>query len=135
MTRTTSELEALDAAAAIVAAFGEHQRDAYFASFSPDATFLFHTTGRLLGSRAEYEAEWAEWEEGGFRVLGCTSSDQRVDEVTDGVVVFTHRVATRVDDGSEVLDLDERETIVLRREPDGRWLGIHEHLSPTPAGA
>jgi ketosteroid isomerase-like protein len=29
-------------------------------------------------------------------------------------------------------DLAERETIVFRRHADGRWLGVHEHLSSQP---
>jgi ketosteroid isomerase-like protein len=119
----------------IVAAFGAHDTERYFSLFAPSATFLFHSSGRLLGSRTEYEAEWASWEADGFRVLGCTSRDQRVDEVADGVAVFTHRVGTRIQDSGGVHDLDERETIVLRRQGDGRWLGVHEHLSVTPEGA
>lgn len=127
--------EVLAAAAACVRAFGDHDTDAYFASFHPDATFLFHTTGRVLGSRAEYEAEWASWEADGFRVLGCTSSEQRV-EVWGGTAVLTHRVRTEVrpaaDADPEVLL--ERETIVWHRDGDGTWLGVHEHLSVDPAG-
>lgn len=128
-----SEQEALQAAHGIVDAFGSHDRDRYFDGFAPEATFLFHTTNRLLGSRGEYEAEWAAWEADGFRVLACESLDGRVDELTPDVAVFTHRVLTKVrlPDGEH--DLDERETIVLRRQGDGRWLGVHEHLSVTPA--
>lgn len=127
-----SDSAALLAAQSIVSAFGSHDRDRYFDGFAPEATFLFHTTGRLLGSRAEYEEEWAAWEADGFRVLACESLDGRVDEITSDVVVFTHRVLTKVRfaDGDQALD--ERETIVLRRQADGRWLGVHEHLSPTP---
>ena len=84
---------------------------------------MFYTTDRLLGSRAEYEAEWASWEADGFRVKACASSNQRVDAIGDGVAVFTHDVHTQVFDGSSDQELDERETIVMRREPDGRWLG------------
>jgi len=135
LSAATDTDQALLAAAAIVDAFGSHDRMRYFAGFSPDATFLFHTTDQLLGSRAEYEAEWSSWEAGGFRVKGCTSTNQRVDRIAGGVVVFTHDVHTQVFDGSSDLELDERETIVLRREPDGRWLGIHEHLSPTPSAS
>lgn len=130
--------EVTAAAVACVAAFGSHEAAAYFACFAPSATFLFHTSDRLLGSRAEYEAEWASWEADGFRVLSCTSSDQRVDVLGDGstgtVAVFTHRVLTTVraaaDEAPQVQR--ERETIVFRREVDGRWLGVHEHLGPEP---
>lgn len=126
------EEQALAAAERIVAAFGAHDRDRYFACFDPAATFLFHNADRLLGSRAEYEKEWAGWEREGFRVLGCASADARADVVAPGVVVFTHRVRTRTRDAEGDHELRERETIVLRRAGDGRWLAVHEHLSPDP---
>jgi ketosteroid isomerase-like protein len=86
----------------------------------------------VLGSRAAYEAEFRQWEEDGFRVLDCSSRDQLV-QLAGDIAVFTHRVATRALSGGEEVATDERETIVFRREADGRWLAIHEHLSPTPA--
>lgn len=133
MTSTGSDRqEALAAAGEIVAAFGTHDRDRYFELFDPEATFVFHTTDRLLGSRAEYEAEWAAWERDGFQVLSCTSSDGRADEIAPGVVVFTHKVRTTMRDASGQHELAERETIVLRRSADGQWRGVHEHLSPMP---
>jgi ketosteroid isomerase-like protein len=119
------------AAAALVAAFASHDTDSYFASFAPDATFCFHTTDRLLGSRDEYRALWAEWESAGMHVDGCESREGRVDMLTDDVAVFTHRVRTQLRFGPEAERLAERETIVFRRS-DGTWLGVHEHLSPDP---
>jgi ketosteroid isomerase-like protein len=138
----SARAEVLAAAAACVRAFGSHDTAAYFACFDPAATFLFHTTDRLLGSRAEYEAEWASWEAEGFRVLSCGSSEQRVDLIESigalgalgSVAVFTHRVRTEVRPatGADPEVTHERETIVWRRGPDG-WLAVHEHLSPDPA--
>jgi ketosteroid isomerase-like protein len=86
----------------------------------------------VLGSRASYEAEFQRWEQDGFRVVGCSSEDQLV-QLAGDVAVFTHRVLTRALSGGEEVTSDERETIVFRREGDGRWLAIHEHLSATPA--
>ena len=129
----SSQDEVLDAAARVVAAFGSGNLDAYFAAFAEDATFVFHSTGRVLTSRADYREEWASWERAdGFRVLECTSSDQRVQDLGD-VAVFTHRVRTRVSSGGAETELQERETIVFRRDGDGRWVAVHEHLSPDPA--
>ena len=135
----TAEQEVLDAATGLVDAFSRHDVVAYFAAFRPDATFCFHSHPEPLGSRAAYEALWRSWEEGGFRVLGCTSTEQHVQllggEDGDGprVAVFTHRVSTRVrpatDEPEEVLD--ERETIVFARG-SGSWQAVHEHLSPVP---
>jgi ketosteroid isomerase-like protein len=108
--------------------------DRYFAAFADDATFLFHSTDRFLGSRQEYRQLWSEWEADGFRVLECQSIDARVDLLSQDVAVFTHRVRTVVETGGGRERLAERESIVFRREGDGRWLGVHEHLSPDPTG-
>lgn len=123
--------EVTEAARALVAAFGSHDREAYFAAFAPSATFVFHNYERVLNSRDEYEALWDQWVEGGFRVLGCTSSNQAVTMLSPAVAVFTHDVRTQLADGTDVVTTAERETIVFQRA-DGRWLGVHEHLSVAP---
>ena len=120
------------AAEALVDAFGRNDLDAYFASFSPDATFLFHSTDRVLPSTAAYRQEWDRWvREDGFRVLDCRTSDTTVQDHGDWAVL-THTVATTVATRAGRSELHERETIVFRREDDGRWLAVHEHLSPAP---
>jgi ketosteroid isomerase-like protein len=119
-------------AAALVSAFGRGDLEAYFACFADDATFLFHTTDRLLTSTDEYRREWARWAaEDGFRVLGCETRDTVV-QVLGDTAVLTHRVSTSVSTTAGEDVLDERETVVFRRSDDGRWLGVHEHLSPAP---
>lgn len=125
-------MQVLEAAAGLVAAFGDHDPDRYFEAFEPEASFLFHSSPALLDSRSAYRAEWHAWEEGGFHVLSCQSTDQRVQLLNDDIAVFTHSVLTRIRDSTGEHDLRERETIVFRRAGDGRWLGVHEHLSPAP---
>ena len=120
-----------EAADRLVSAFASHDRDAYFAAFDPDATFLFHTAPSLLGSRAAYEDEWTAWEADGFHVDECVTSDRRIDVLSDDVAVLTHRVRTRLAGGGDVLR--ERESIVFRRAAGGEWLAVHEHLSPDPS--
>jgi len=121
----------LEFAGSLVAAFAASDAEAYFAHFDPDATFLFHDTPGLVGSRTAYEAMWAAWEsDTGFRVLECQSTNRRVQEYGD-LAVFTHDVRTvRLIDGAED-EVFERETIVLRRSGPG-WICVHEHLSPDP---
>ena len=127
MTDTKSAV--LSAADALVGAFSRHDRAAYFEAFAPEATFLFYNLDRTLADRAAYEAEWALWEErDGFRVLGCRSTDRRVQPVGD-VAIFTHAVETDVSVGGETVTNNERETIVFARNNAGRWLAVHEHLS------
>lgn len=122
--------EVLDAARALVAAFGAHDVVRYFASFAEDASFLFHNTDEVITSRSRYEEIWREWERDGFKVLGCRSLDQRVQILGPDTAVFTHRVRTRL--AGEAAELSERETIVFRRDRSGTWLGVHEHLSVDP---
>jgi ketosteroid isomerase-like protein len=126
---TEQETTVLSAADALVGAFSRHDRDAYFAAFAPEATFLFYNLDRPLDGRAAYEAEWALWEKrDGFRVLGCRSTERRVQIVGD-VAIFTHAVETDLSVGGERMTNNERETIVFARDPAGRWLAVHEHLS------
>ncbi|GAW51182.1 MULTISPECIES: YybH family protein [unclassified Nocardioides] len=120
----------LDSARVLVEAFGAHDTEAYFASFAPDATFVFYTHDAPLRSRAAYRELWTGGEQDGFRVLSCASSDQHVQVLTDDLAVFTHQVRTVVRTGSAEESLDERETIVFRREAGGSWVAVHEHLSP-----
>ena len=126
----TTQDEVLEAAQLLVAAFGAHDVETYFDSFAADATFVFPNCPAPLESRAEYEAIWKTWEQEGFRVEGCASSDQRVQLVTDEVAIFTHDVSTTLA-GDEAPQL-ERESIVFRKNASGRWLGVHEHLSADP---
>lgn len=129
-TRTPSEQEVLDAAAAIVEAFAATDRERYFAGFTPDATFIFHTEPARLENRGEYERLWSEWVDSGWRVLECESSHQIVQPFPGGGV-FSHEVFTRVDAGGTVDAYRERETIVFRVDAE-RLVAVHEHLSPLP---
>ncbi|MEU5519344.1 YybH family protein [Streptomyces sp. NPDC093250] len=132
---TTTVQEVRTAADALVAAFAEGRLDDYFGAFAPDATFVFHTTPRRLGSTAEYRALWQQWvDQDGFRILGCTSSAQLIQPFGD-TAVFSHDVETRVATHTGEETLHERETIVFRRAGNGRWLAVHEHLSARTAAA
>ncbi len=125
------EIEVAAAAAKLVAAFAAHDRDAYFECFAPDATFVFYTAPVLLASRDAYQELWDRWEhDHGFQVLSCESRDQHV-TVMQNAAIFTHRVATTARFGGTTAETDERETIIFERR-DGRWLAVHEHLSPMP---
>jgi ketosteroid isomerase-like protein len=119
------------AASAIVDAFAATDGERYFAAFAPDATFVFHSEPARLDDRAAYERLWADWVEGGWRVVSCSSSERHVQSFPGGAV-FTHSVDTSVEtpDGGE--SYRERETIVFRADDTG-LVAVHEHLSPMPA--
>lgn len=120
-------LQVRQAAAALVEAFASNDTIGYFNCFSEDATFLFHTLPEPLLSRRSYQDLWIGWQQDGFCVLGCESSNGHV-SLQGEVAIFIHDVATRLRMGGEELALSERETIVFRLQ-DGRWLACHEHLS------
>jgi ketosteroid isomerase-like protein len=127
-----SERELKDAAERLVAAFGEGRLDDYLACFHPGSSFVFYTTGRRLESVADYRREWSRWmAESGLEILGCRTSDTRI-QMWGSTGVLTHSVETRQRTEGEEGTVHERETIVFVRQPDGRWLGVHEHLSPAP---
>ena len=129
---TDAEAEVRTAAAVLVDAFGRNDLDAYFTCFRPDATFLFHTADRLLTSTEDYRRLWDEWvREDDFRIVDCATTATHVQEY-GGWAVLTHTVRTTVSTGGSEDVLRERETIVFCREDDGRWLAVHEHLSPAP---
>lgn len=125
---TDGTREAQAAVDEIIDNFGNHRRDAYFAGFAPDATFLFYTHPIRLESRAAYEQLWESWEEvNGFEVHSCTSSNRRL-QVFGQTAVFSHDVDTVVTLDDVTDTVAERETIVLELR-DGAWLCVHEHLS------
>lgn len=119
------------AAAELVDAFASNDTTRYFACFSEDATFVFHTLAQPLQSREAYQTLWRSWQAEGFAVLGCSSSNAHV-SLQGEAAIFIHDVATHLRVGGEELHLSERETIVFRREEE-RWLACHEHLSAPSA--
>lgn len=130
-TLTLQEVQA--AADGLVAAFAATDTAAYFAAFSPDATFIFHPEADSLGSRAAYRALWNGWIAAGWRVLECRSSERNI-QLLGTTAVFSHRVSTtvRTDSTGGTFSAEERETIIFARAADGGVLAVHEHLSPCP---
>ena len=125
----------LAAAQQLIAAFARHDTPAYFSAFSADATFAFHSHAERLTSRSQYQALWQTWEQAlGFRVLSCNSSTPSV-QLCGSTAIFLHDVQTTIHTDSGDCTLNERETIVFVQQTDGRWLAVHEHLSPLPAAA
>ena len=128
MSATLNEQHVLNAAQRLVAAFATTNTDAYFAAFTEDASFVFHTLSQPLLNRAAYEKVWGQWLAGGFEVLECTSSNQFV-SLQGEMAIFVHDVRTQLRIAGEESTSYERETIVFREVEAGRWLACHEHLS------
>ncbi len=117
-------------AANLVGHFGSARVKEYFECFSESADFIFYTHTERLKSRKAYEDLWKTWEiDMNFKVLSCTSTNQDVRLVGDEVAIFTHNVSTEVSTNDGVDSVLERETIVFELI-NGKWIAIHEHLSP-----
>ena len=125
--------EVIAASKAIVTAFGRDEPTTYFALFDSAATFIFYSTPQRLESRAAYEKEWSAWRRDlGFHVRSCASSAQKV-QLFDDVAILSHFVRTEISTTQGDTTVYERETIVFHRR-QGRWIAVHEHLSPRPPG-
>jgi ketosteroid isomerase-like protein len=120
--------EITSAASRIVSAFAAMDEDAYFASFDPAATFIFHGTPARLTSRDDYEAQWRTWVSEGWKVISCHSSDPFV-QLYGTTAVFSHSVATTVEEQGQRTTTEERETILFTRSGSDGILAVHEHLS------
>ncbi|MBA1198608.1 nuclear transport factor 2 family protein [Pseudomonas plecoglossicida] len=120
-------LQVSQAAAELVAAFASNDTQRYFACFSEDASFVFHTLPQPLFSRQQYQTLWQQWQADGFKVLDCQSSNASI-TLQGELAIFIHDVDTRISLNGEEQQLAERETILFRRH-DSRWLACHEHLS------
>ncbi|BAN47620.1 nuclear transport factor 2 family protein [Metapseudomonas resinovorans] len=128
----SDQKQVLEAASTLVAAFAANDTEAYFAAFSEDASFVFHTCDAPLPTRAAYRELWESWQRDGFEVLACQSINPVVCLQGD-VAIFYHDVATRLRIQGEEIESRERETIVFRRQQEkGHWLACHEHLSAMP---
>lgn len=120
--------DVLAATGRLVTAFAATDTEAYFACFSPDASFVFHPEAARFGDRATYERVWAGWLADGWRVVSCESTERLV-QVYGETGILSHRVRTVTEAGGERTTSDERETIVFALV-DGELKAVHEHLSP-----
>jgi len=115
----------------LVSAFREGRWDEKFLSFADDATVV--DGGRWFGSLEEYRSAWNEWAAQQDTLPVPLSVDTRILrlQMLGQSAVLTHAIDSRerTDDGGEET-VSEVETIVLAEQSDGRWLIVHQHLSP-----
>jgi ketosteroid isomerase-like protein len=122
--------EVLEAYEQLVSAFREG-RDK-FGSFADEATII--DGGRWFGWLAEYRAGWDAWTEKMGHLPVPASVETRVMslQMLGDTAVLVHSIESRErTDGGEETER-EIETIVFGRRPGGRWLIVHQHLSPQP---
>ncbi len=121
----------LAAADRLIAAFAATDTAGYFACFSPNANFVFHSEPGRLDDRATYERLWSSWLRDGWRVESCASTERAVVQL-GGAAVFTHCVHTVTSLDGVITATDERESIVFVQDGHGTLIAIHEHLSAAP---
>jgi ketosteroid isomerase-like protein len=124
--------QVLEAYERLVSAFREGRWDDKFACFAPEATVV--DGAQWFGSLDEYRSAWERWAAEQDVLPVPLSVDTRVMklQMLDQAAVLTHSIDSRerTDAGEETVH--EVETIVFGRQPDGRWLIVHQHLSPQP---
>jgi uncharacterized protein (TIGR02246 family) len=111
----------------LMSAFASADTTKYFDCFHEDASFVFPGEA-VLDSRAAYRSTWSRWHREGLRFTDVVGDDVRV-RVMGATAVVTHRIETTVVADGKVSVDRERETIVFSNV-GGRWLAVHEHLSP-----
>ena len=111
----------------LMSAFASADTDEYFECFHENASFVFPGEA-VLDSRAAYRSTWSRWEREGVRFTDVVAHDVRI-HVVGAAAVVTHLIETTVEADGETSVDRERESIVFCKV-DGRWLAIHEHLSP-----
>jgi ketosteroid isomerase-like protein len=126
------ESQVLEAYERLVSAFREGRWDDKFACFAPEATVV--GGAQWFGSLDEYRSAWERWAAEQDVLPVPLSVDTRIMklQMLDQAAVLTHSIDSRerTDAGEETVH--EVETIVFGRQPDGRWLIVHQHLSPQP---
>lgn len=110
-------------------AFADGDTDRYFACFHEDSWFVFPGEP-VLEPRSTYRSAWSRWRDEGIRFTDVVADDVRM-RVFGETAVVTHRIATTVTARGKATVDRERESIIFART-DGRWLAVHEHLSPEP---
>jgi ketosteroid isomerase-like protein len=127
------EGEVREAYERLVAAFREGRWDDKFACFAEEATVI--DGGRWFGSLHEYRAEWNRWaaEHDALPVPVSVATRVMKLQMLGQAAVLTHSIDSRERTATGDETVHEVETIVFGRQSDGRWLVVHQHLSPQPA--
>jgi len=116
-----------------VAAFREGRWDDKFESFAEEATVV--DGGAWFGSLSEYRAAWNRWAEQQDALPVPLSVDTRIMklQMLGQAAVLTHSIDSRERTEAGEETAHEVETIVFGKQLDGRWLIVHQHLSPRHA--
>jgi ketosteroid isomerase-like protein len=81
----------------------------------------------------EYRTAWKRWEAEQDTLSVPLSVETRIRklQMLGQATVLTHIESRQPTDAGEET-VHEIETIVFGKQPDGRWLIVHQHISPQP---
>jgi uncharacterized protein (TIGR02246 family) len=115
---------------ALVAALDRYDTDAVLAAMAPDVTFVLAREVAPLRSREDLREVVEEWLAVGPAVEACHAWDLEIRELGPGVATATQMLSFHF--AGVPAPVRQRETLVLARGDDGRWLVVHGHRSPGP---
>lgn len=114
----------------LVAALDRYDTDAMLAVMAPDVTFVLASEAAPVRSRAELRVIVEEWSATGPAVEACHAWDLEIRELSPDVAMATQMLSFHL--AGVPSPVRQRETLVLSRGDDGRWLVVHGHRSPGP---
>ncbi|MES1193289.1 MAG: SgcJ/EcaC family oxidoreductase [Solirubrobacterales bacterium] len=112
----------------LVAALDRYDTDAVLAAMAPDVTFVLAREAAPLRSREELREVVEEWLAVGPAVEACHAWDLEIRELGPDVATATQMLSFHL--AGVPAPVRQRETLVLARGDDGRWLVVHGHRSP-----
>ncbi len=114
----------------LVAALDRYDTGAVLAAMAPDVTFVLTNEAAPVRSREDLRQVIEEWLAVGPAVEACHAWDLQVREVGPDVAIATQMLSFHL--AGVPAPVRQRETLVLARGDDGRWLVVHGHRSPGP---
>jgi uncharacterized protein (TIGR02246 family) len=114
----------------LVAALNRYDSDAVLAAMAPDVTFVLANEVAPVRSREDLRQVIAEWLAVGPAVEACHAWDLEIRELGPDVATATQMLSFHL--AGVPAPVRQRETLVLVRGDDGRWLVVHGHRSPGP---
>lgn len=114
----------------LVAALDRYDTNAMLAAMAPDVTFVLASEAAPLRSREELREVIAQWLATGPAVEACHAWDLEIREHGGGLATVTQMLSLHLTGVAS--PVRQRETLVLARGDDGRWLVVHGHRSPGP---
>jgi uncharacterized protein (TIGR02246 family) len=114
----------------LVSALDRYDTVAVLAAMAPDVTFVLANEAAPVRSREDLRQVIEAWLAVGPAVEACHAWDLQVRELGPDAAIATQMLSFHL--AGVPAPVRQRETLVLARVDDGRWLVVHGHRSPGP---